>query len=510
MYGTTHRLESSSALALGATDENRPRPFTIDLANTDEFRISRDPRQGLSYWLQRFTNLSQLNSREDIIHAIHRDIANIDHMINEQLNEIIRHPKLQRLEATWRGLWSLLIEADSTKAQAKNIKIKILDISWGEVVKDIDRALEFDQSHLFQKIYNEEYGTPGGEPYGILLGDYAISHRPSARHPHNDIAALQGIAQIAAAAFSPFICSASSELLGMDDFSALGLPLNLSAIFNQVEYNKWRSLREHSDSRFIGLTLPRILLRAPYRTQPGSYKGVFFYDKPTDGNHETALWGNACYAFGKILIREFASVGWFGHIRGVPRNQMGGGLLNNLIIDSFATDRDGVIHKPVTDVVITDKLERELSDLGLIPLCQCYDTPLAAFYSNASVFKTQANVNKDVEANSKLSAMLQHTLCGSRIAHYIKVMIRDKIGSFVTAEDCENYLRNWLFKYTTGREDLEWEEQARYPLREAAVTVKEHREKTGTYMCVIHLRPHYQLDQMVSELQLVTELAQSS
>lgn len=208
-----------------------------------------------------------------------------------------------------------------------------------------------------------------------------------------------------------------------------------------------------------------------------------------------------------ILVREFTNVGWFGHIRGVPRNHVSGGLLTNLPVDCFATDAEEIAHKPVTDVIITDTLERELSDLGLMPLCQCYDTPFAAFYNNQSIQNPKSYSNQDSNVNAKLSAMLQHVMCGSRIAHYIKVMIRDKVGSFITAHDCEEYLREWLFKYTTGREDLDWEEQARYPLREAAVSVKEHPAKPGEFLCVIHLRPHYQLDQMVSELELVTELA---
>jgi type VI secretion system protein ImpD len=250
-------------------------------------------------------------------------------------------------------------------------------------------------------------------------------------------------------------------------------------------------------------------MRLPYRTSPGSYKGVYFHEKSSTYEHENYLWGNACYGFASILIREYTNIGWFGHIRGVPRNQIGGGLLTTVPVDCFHTDADDIAIKPVTDVLITDTKEREISDLGLIPLCQCYDTPYAAFYNNQSVQSAKRFNTKEANINAKLSGMLQHVLCGSRIAHYIKVMIRDKVGSFITASECEDYLRDWLFKYTTGREDLEWEEQSRYPLKEAAVQVKEHPSKPDQYICVLHLKPHYQLDQMVSELELVTELAQS-
>ena len=475
------------------------------ISSIDQFLEETDHLQALNYWLTQFTPVNNLKDSEDIIDAIHRSIADIDHMINDQVNVIIHHKKFQKLEASWRGLWYLVVQADGTK----NIKIKLLNINWTEVARDFSRALEFDQSQLFQKIYSEEYGSPGGEPYGVLIGDYEVSHKLS-NNNQDDIATLEGIAQVAAAAFTPFIAAASPTLFGLDDFSTLGNPINLHSIFAQKEYIKWRAFRDKSDSQFVGLTMPHILMRLPYRKTPGSYKGMFFYEQTATNGRENYCWGNAAYAFGAILIREFTNVGWFGHIRGVPRNQMGGGLLTNLPCDTFATDAEDIAIKPVTNVIISDVRERELSDLGLMPLCQCYDTPFAAFYSNQSVRKPSRQSSKEAEVNARLSAMLQHVLCGARFAHYIKVIIRDKVGSFITAEECEDYLREWLFKYTTGREDLEWEEQARYPLREAAVKVREHPEKPGNFICVIHLRPHYQLDNMISELELVTELAQSA
>lgn len=469
------------------------------IINLDEFLSESNHIQALAYWLEEFEKNCLLRKTSDIVNVINRTIAHIDELINEQINIIIHHRQFQKLEASWRGLWYLAVQANG----APNLKIKMLDVSWSEIAKDIDRALEFDQSHLFRKIYSEEYGSPGGEPYGVLIGDYEISHRITNNHPDDDIATLKGIAKIAAASFSPFITSASYELFGLDDFSKLGLSLKLDSIFAQAEYIKWRSLRDEADTKFIGLTLPRILMRRFYRTEPGSYKGLYFFEKIHSKNSDEYLWGNACYGFAAILIREFANIGWFGHIRGVPRNQLSGGVLTTSPTDFFKTDADGVAIKPATEVIITDNMERELSEFGFISLCQCYDTPFAAFYNNPSIH----NPHQQASVNARLSAMLQHVLCGSRIAHYIKVIIRDKVGSFITANDCEDYLRHWLFKYTTAREDLAWEEQARYPLREAAVEVKEHPEKPGQYLCVIKLRPHYQLDQMVSELELITELA---
>lgn len=473
------------------------------ITNLDQFLAEEDADKSLRYWIDEFIPPFIKRTATDISHALGRAIAELDDLIEEQLNEIIHHPALQKLEASWRGLWLLAEEADG----AQNIKIKMLDISWAEVVKDITRALEFDQSQLFQKIYNEEFGSPGGEPYGVIIGDYEVCHKVTVRHPHDDIAALEGMAQIAAAAFSPFIAGISSEFFGLDDFSELGQPINLNNIFVQAEYTRWRGLRDKPDSRFIGLTLPRILLRRPYSGNPTSYKGLHFHERVASKANQNYLWGNACYAFATVLIREYANVGWFGHIRGVPRSYLSGGLITSLPVDEFSTDAPGVAFKSVTDVIITDAVEKELSELGFIPLCQCYSAPYAAFYNNQSIQQAKEYGSNDARINARLSAMLQHVLCGSRIAHYIKVIVRDKIGSFLSARECENYLRDWLYSYTTGREDLEWEDQARYPLREADVNVKEHPMKPGEYVCIIHLKPHYQLDHMVSELELVTELA---
>ncbi|VAW63758.1 Uncharacterized protein ImpC [hydrothermal vent metagenome] len=478
---------------------------SIYVESIQQFINEDNAVKALTYWLTHFAPRYSLKDQDDVVNAILRSIADIDHIINDQVNVIIHHKTFQTLEASWRGLLYMALQADGTK----NIKIKIMDLSWAELSRDMSRSLEFDQSLLFRRVYNEEYGTPGGEPYGLLIGDYEISHRPSKTHRHDDIATLSRISQVAAAAFAPFICSASPELFGLDDYSSLGQPLNLHSIFAQKEYIKWRAFRDKSDAQFVGLTLPRILMRTPYRKTAGSHNGLFFYEQNATDGCENYCWGSAAYAFGVILIREFSSVGWFGHIRGVPRNQVGGGLLTNLPYDSFETDADGIALKPVTDVVITDIRERELSDLGLIPLCQCYDTPFAAFYGNQSVRKPKRQSSREAQVNARLSAMLQHVLCGARIAHYIKVMVRDKVGSFITAEDCEDFLSKWLFRYTTGNEDLEWSEQARFPLRESKVRVKEHPGKPGEFICVIHLRPHYQLDHMVSELELITELAQA-
>ena len=494
-------VESNSAVTrISLEDLISQKPYITSLNN---FLLDQDSNIALRFWITEFIPPHQAQNTDSVLNAIARHIAELDQLINDQLNAIIHHPRFQKLEASWRGLWYLAEQAEGTQS----IKIRMLDINWAEVVKDIGRALEFDQSHLFHKIYSEEYGTPGGEPYGVIIGDYEINHQVSANHPHDDISTLEGLAQIAAASFAPFIAAVSSEFFGLDDFSGLGQPINLGNVLVQDEYIRWRSLRDKPDSRFIGLTLPRVLVRHPYKENSGSYKGISFNEHTAGPDSRNYLWGNACYAFAGILIREFSNVGWFGHIRGVPRDYISGGLVTTLPVEEFRTDASGIAFKPITEVIITDAVEKELSELGFIPLCQCYDAPYAAFYNNQSIQQPKSIGSSEARVNARLSAMLQHIFCGSRIAHYLKVIFRDKVGSFVTAKECENYLREWLFRYTTGREDMEWEDQARYPLREADVTVREHPLKPGKYVCEIRLRPHYQLDHMVSELELVTELS---
>lgn len=471
------------------------------IVNLTDFLHEKDDDKALQFCLENFIDNSKLTCAKKAKHALLQLIASIDEQINDQLNAIIHHKRFQKLEASWRGLWLLVKQAEGTP----NIKIKVLNIKWTEVVKDISKALEFDQSQLFQKIYSEQYGTAGGEPYGTLIGDYEVSHQVSKEHPTDDIATLAGLAQIAAASFSPFITSPSSHFFGMDDFSGLGTPIDLDKLFAQTEYLKWNGLRKAIDTRFIGLTLPRVLMRRPYQSSMASYKGVNFFEK-CDNTGDNNLWGNASYAFGCILIREFADIGWFGHIRGAPRNQLSGGIFKELPIDYHATDAKDIAFKQVTDVIITDTLEKKISELGFIPLCQGYLSPYATFYNNQSIHSPKKYNTLAVDTNSKISSMLQHVLCAARVSHFIKIMIRDKVGSFITADSCEDFIRKWLLQYTSGNESLDWNTQAKYPLKDANVRVKEHPDKPGCYLCVIHVQPHYQLDQMVSELELVTEL----
>ena len=450
-------------------------------------------------------NRSGLQTVDAIISHISLQIADIDDQINTQINTIMQQPAFKQLEASWRGLNYLV----QNSPYHRLVRIRLLDISWGEIVRDIAKATEFDQSQLFDKLYSQEFGQAGGEPYGVLLGDFAISHRQP-----QDLPTLRGLSQICASAFVPFIAAAHSDFFGLDNFADLNETLDLEAIFSQSQYQDWQKLRQFPESRFIGLTLPRVIMRSPYQTQAGNYKGVYLHDVAEGFVHQDYLWGNACYAFGEVLLREFASVGWFGHIRGVPQHFAGGGIVTHL-----AHAQPGQDNNPSTEVIINDTFERQLSDAGFLPLSHCYMTTFAAFYNNQSIQKpvvkresqnltpTHRQQETQHHLNQKLSSMLQHVLCVSRIAHYIKIMVREKVGSFKTAEDCEHFLREWLFRYTTGREDLDWDEQARYPLRRSAVEVWQHAQKPGVYLSKILLQPHYQIDQITAQVELTTELA---
>ncbi|UTA46623.1 type VI secretion system contractile sheath large subunit [Simiduia sp. 21SJ11W-1] len=459
-----------------------------------------DEQAAFSLWLNEIQLINPNGFK--LKSLLSRLIAEIDERINTQVNLIIHNKKFQALEASWLGLWELV----DTASLSDNVKIKVLDLSWKDLVRDIDRAPDVDQTALFHLVYNLEFGTPGGEPFGVLLGDYEVSHRPTSARPHDDIHTLQGVSRVAAAAFAPFICGAAPELFGLDNFDTLGLPLDLHSVFNQKEYLRWRSLRKLEDSRFVGITLPRVLMRAPYTTRHTAFNGIKFKEDISHKNSERYLWGNACFAFGTVLIREFAEVGWFSHIRGVPRDYLGGGLVTRFPALAYNTDSKPGRVRMSTQVLISDFQERELSDLGFISLCHSIDTPYACFNSTPSLQDARVFNSKSASANARISAMLQQVLCASRFAQYIKVMIRDKVGSYIRDKECERLIQRWLDRYTTGRDDLSWEMLARYPLREARVEVTEEPGKPGVYQSVIHLKTHYTVDHLVSELRLTTAL----
>ncbi len=495
-------IDAPSSMASTQESEHLTLPHEDDAYWLQHFLAEFDAIQAFEIWCDAFLPTAIRKTDLSVRNCLNQQIAAIDERLNELLNRVLHHEKFQQLEAAWRGLWYLL-EAAEVEA---SIKIKCLDVSWKDLSRDFERAADFDQSGLFHLIYSQEFGAPGGEPYSVLLGNYEVSHRPSQTHPFDDINTLKNISQTAAAAFAPFVCGTAPQLFGLDDFDTLGQPINLDAVFRQAEYARWHSLRSMEDSRFVSICLPRTLMREPYNTKLDAYQGIRFHEDTDTGDNSAFLWGNSCFALGVVLIREFAEVGWFSHIRGAPRDFNGGGLVTQFPALKFKPDSYIGRQQMFTSVLISDHLERDLAEQGFIPLCHSYDTPYAAFNSCSSIQKPREHNSEAANANARISAMLQHILCASRIAQYIKVMARDKVGSYVSAKDCERLLQHWLDQYTTGREDLTWEMMARYPLRQARVIVNEDPEKPGSYQSVIHLKCHYTVDHLVSELKLTTSI----
>jgi type VI secretion system ImpC/EvpB family protein len=462
----------------------------------DRFLRAPTLRQSLEVWLEGQEGLEPDSVRV----VISREIAYIDELLCEQTNAILHHPKVQALEASWRGLRLLCDEA----IEADNVKIRFLDLSWKELVKDQERAIEFDQSQLFRLVYTAEFDMPGGEPYGALLGDYYLTHRPSAAHPTDDLGALGGVLQVAAASFSPFLASVEPSFFGLDSLRELERP-DLSRIFqDKHEYTKWNSLRDRFDSRFVGLLLPRVLMRTPYSDYVGRADGFRFIEDVSEPDRY--LWGNPTYAFGCVLMRAYTESGWFGSVRGVYRDTDWGGLVTGLPTEEFSTDSRGLLYKPSTESMISDALERNLADHGFIPLCHCHGADYATFYSTQSIHRAKKYDDASATTNAKISAMLNYMFCVSRFAHYVKVIGRDCVGSFATADECQRFIRKWLMSFTSANEDASEEMKARYPLREANVEVKDVPGKPGVYASVIHLKPHYQLDQMAASVTLVTQV----
>lgn len=443
------------------------------------------------------------SSKSALLSALDRDIAAIDGYLSAQVNAILHAPALQKLEAAWRGVRYIT----NLAAEVKGAKIRILAASWNEVVRDLERAPDFDQSNLFQKIYSEEFGTPGGEPFGLLVGDYAVHHQRSFDHPTDDITAIKSLASIASAAFVPIILELSPGVLQLDAFRGLGRPLDLRAIFRQTQYQRWNAMRQYDDVRFIGLVLPRILMRAPYTDSPARRDGFHFREDVQQPDGSGYLWGNAAFALAATVLRAFANFGWFADIRGAPRDQLRGGLVFDLPVVSFGTDRPGTATKPSIECLISDIREQELAELGFIGLRKAPFTDYSVFNECPSIHLPERYDRTIATTNARISSMLPYLLCVSRFAHFIKVMGRDRLGSLTTAEDFELFLQTWLNGYCNISTRSVSDEQSRYPLREGLVRIKEVPGKPGSYSCSVHLSPQYQFDEVAAAFRLVTELS---
>ncbi len=427
---------------------------------------------------------------------INARIAQIDHLISIQLNEILHHEQFQKLEACWRGLKYLMDQSETSS----NLKVKVLNVSKKELLRDLQRAPEFDQSALFKKIYEEEFGIFGGSPFAGIVGDYEFGRGPE------DIELLEKISNVAAAAHAPFISAASPEMFNLESFTQLDSPRDMGKIFDTTEYAKWKSFRATEDSRYVALTCPRILMRLPYGKETKPIEGFAFEEHVSGTDHSKYLWGNAAYALASRMTKAFALYGWCAAIRGVE----GGGLVDGLPVHNFYTDSGDVAMKCPTESPITDRREKELADLGFAPLVHCKGTDYAAFFSVQSCNKPKLYDSDAANSNARLAAQLPYIMATSRFAHYLKAMMRDKIGSFTSRTECERWLNKWITNYVTPDDTASAATKAQYPLREARVEVMEIPGKAGAYRAVAFMRPHFQLDELTVSLRLVAELPASA
>jgi type VI secretion system protein ImpC len=423
---------------------------------------------------------------------INARIAQIDHLVSLQLNEVMHNAAFQKLEGTWRGIKYLMDQSET----GVMLKIKVLNVSKRELLKDLQRAPEFDQSALFKKVYEEEYGVFGGAPFGAMVGDYEFG-----KHPE-DIELLEKISNVAAAAHAPFATAAAPDLFNMQSYTSLDAPRDLAKIFDTTEYAKWKSFRQTEDSRYVAMCLPRTLGRLPYGkdTKPVD---AFNYEEHVDGSdHSKYLWMNAAFALASRMTNSFSQYGMCVAMRGVE----GGGLVTGLPVHNFYTDEGDVAMKCPTEVPITDRREKELADLGFVPLVHCKGTDYAAFFSVQTAQKPKLYDTDSANANARLSAQLPYLMAVSRFAHYLKAMMRDKIGSFMSRTEAEMFLNRWITGYVVPDDTASPAVKARCPLREARVDVSEVPGKPGVYRSVMFLRPHFQLDELSVSLRLVSEL----
>lgn len=424
-------------------------------------------------------------------------VAELDRLISAQLSEVMHAPEFQKLESTWRGLHYLCTESQT----GTMLKIKVLNVTKRDLVRDFQTAIDFDQSLMFKKVYEEEFGTFGGSPFGALLGNFEMTRQPE------DMYFIEQMSHVAAAAHAPFISAASEGMFGLETFTDLGKPRDLAKVFDTVEYAKWKSFRESEDSRYVGLTMPRFLGRLPYNPKDGTtVEGFNFVEEIEAADHSKFLWCNTAYAMGARLTQAFESFGWCAAIRGVE----GGGLVEDLPTHTFRTDDGEVALKCPTEVAITDRREKELSDLGFMPLVHCKNTDYAAFFGAQSAQKPKKYNTDSANANAILSAQLQYIFAVSRIAHYLKAMMREKIGSFASAGNVEEFLNRWIAQYVLLDDNASQEAKAQFPLREASVQVSEVPGKPGVYRAVAFIRPHFQLDELSVSLRLVAELPASA
>jgi type VI secretion system protein ImpC len=431
----------------------------------------------------------------DSLRTIEAIIAAIDAKLTGQINEIIHTEDFQKLEAAWRGLHYLVNNTETDET----LKIRVLNISKRDLGRELKkfRGTAWDQSPIFKKMYEEEYGQFGGEPYGLMIGDYYFDHSPQ------DVQLLGDIAQVASAAHAPFMAAAAPTVMQMDSWNELANPRDLTKIFQTPEYAAWRSLRESEDSRYIGLCMPRFLSRLPYgaKTEPVE---EFAFEEDTEGADSSKYtWSNAAYAMGTNITRAFKMYGWCTRIRGIES----GGAVEGLPAHTFPTDDGGVAMKCPTEIAISDRREAELAKNGFMPLIHKKNSDFAAFIGAQSLQKPQEYDDPAATSNANLAARLPYLFASCRFAHYLKCMVRDKIGSSMTKAQLQAWLQTWLNRYIDGSPDTSSEDwKATHPLADGRVEVEENEENPGYYSAKFFLKPHYQLEGLTVSLRLVSRM----
>ncbi|HEX5462126.1 MAG TPA: type VI secretion system contractile sheath large subunit [Steroidobacteraceae bacterium] len=432
---------------------------------------------------------------DDVIGTIKAIIAEIDKKLSDQVNLILHNERFQQLESAWRGLHYLVTNTETDEM----LKIRVMNISKKDLGKTLKKyaGAAWDQSPLFKKLYEEEYGQLGGEPYGCLVGDYYFDHTPG------DVQLLGQMSQVAAAAHAPFIAGAGPTLMGMDSWQELANPRDLAKIFGAPDYAAWRSLRESDDAKYVGLAMPRFLARLPYGAKTNPVEEFEFEEETTGGNHSRYSWANASYAMAVNINRAFKSYGWCTSIRGVES----GGAVEGLPVHTFPSDDGGVDMKCPTEIAISDRREAELANCGLMPLIHRKNTDTAAFIGAQSLQKPQEYMDPDATSNARLAARLPYLFASCRFAHYLKCMVRDKVGSFKERADMERFLSDWIMNYVIlNPENAGETARAMKPLAGAEVKVQEVEGNPGYYSATFHLRPHYQLEGVNISMSLVSRL----
>jgi type VI secretion system protein ImpD/type VI secretion system protein ImpC len=436
--------------------------------------------------------------------ALDRDIAAIDAALAVQIDAVLHAPRFRQLEGRWRGLAWLV----SGIKPGRRVKLRVLNITWAELCRDLDRAPEFDRSSIFRRVYEDEFGMPGGEPYGLMVIDHAIRHRPTREAPTDDIGVLVQLSAVAAAAFMPVVLSLHPGVLEVDGFGDLGTVRDITAPLRNPDHARWRSLAGRADMRFVSVTMPRLLARHPWADDPGRRDGFRYREYAP--NAEARVWMSAAYAFAACAVRAFANYGWPADVRGMEIDRVGGGLVTGVAPEPFASGPPDAWPRVAIEYQLSESQDRALVEAGMMPVGALPYGPDMVFSAVRSMQAPASYTGASAaaaEANARLSSQVNSTLCASRFAHLIKVMGRDMVGSFRTAGDIERKLKLWLQQYVNTNIASTGESRARFPLVEGDVQVREPPGKPGVFTCIIRLRPHYQLDDVSTTFQLVTELS---